>query len=259
VIGELKYTPSSDPVVQQSFVKAQINNALTSVEKFQDTIEYFGTESDIEAVTPDAGSKAIASDTLAFGVYDGTAWVWDAEYVPKNGFFYTVLNLLDYSPARSGSIVYSEQSGAFGVTPDKLLMPDEVTLEITENGTLGLKDGAVTIEKLAGELAAKMAKIDFIGSQAVTSLTSLAVTKQIVNISTSGNQVLSIASVSVSDAAFAIVVKAAANITVTLPATGDYVSMYGDLLSVDSGKVAIIHVFYNTVDLKYYINVEEEV
>lgn len=69
------------------------------------------------------------------------------------------------------------------------------------------------------------AKIDFIGSQTVTSLASLAVTKQVVNISTSANQTLSIASVAVQDAAFVIVVNATAAITVTLPTTTGYVNM----------------------------------
>jgi hypothetical protein len=104
---------------------------------------------------------------------------------------------------------------------------------------------------------ASKAKLDFIGSQTVTSPASIAVTKQIVTATVSTNQALSIASVSVENAAFVIVIKATADITVALPDGVGYRNMYGPSLAVASGGVAIVHLFYNSADSLYYLNVEE--
>jgi hypothetical protein len=101
------------------------------------------------------------------------------------------------------------------------------------------------------------AKLDFTGSQTVTSLASIAVTKQIVTATVSTNQALSIASVSVENAAFVVIIKATADITVALPDGVGYRNMYGASLAVTSGGVAIVHLFYNSADSLYYLNVEE--
>jgi len=103
------------------------------------------------------------------------------------------------------------------------------------------------------------AKLDFIGNQTLTSLSSMAVTKQIATVSAAANQSLSITSVALYDAAFAIVVKATAAITVTLPTASPYVNMPNKAsVSVASGKTLIIHCFYSSGNSLYYLNTEEQ-
>jgi hypothetical protein len=285
VVGKLRYTPAMDPAAQQSFVKALVNSVLTSALKFQDTIQYYGTESEIEAVTPvTAGSLAIASDTHHYGTHDGDQWVWDTGYSPQNGFYYVVLNLLSYSPARAGSIIYSEESGTFGVKADALLMPDGTTLEVTADGAIGVKDGGITWEKLdSGVTAGVNNKVDkvtgkglstndfnsdykalmdfFMTSSTVTSLAGVPVTGQIVYANVNSNQMFSLASSLPPGQALQVFVKNTytAAITVYVSSDGSYLdisSLVGGY-TVPAGGRLEISVIYHAVDNINIVKVSE--
>jgi hypothetical protein len=103
------------------------------------------------------------------------------------------------------------------------------------------------------------AKLDFEDEQQVGSLTGLDVTKNLVTLTTSANQTLTINSVTVQNKAFIIEVTATAAITVALPASsGNCINMPDKAsISIASGKTSIIHVYKNSRSGKWVINVEE--
>jgi hypothetical protein len=96
-------------------------NARPTGLSMQGRFGYFGTKAEIQAITtattiiPD--NRAIASDTLEAGTWDGTAWTFSPlDPTPVNGMFAKVANILNYPSAgqsRIGEVYYVDD----GVNP----------------------------------------------------------------------------------------------------------------------------------------------
>ena len=99
------------------------------------------------------------------------------------------------------------------------------------------------------------AKLDFIGSETALSLSNMVISKQIVHVNPASNEAVTISSVAVQDAAFVIVVTAAAAITIAVPDTGSYINMSESSYTLASGDMIEIHGFYSSTDNLYHLAV----
>ena len=118
-----------------------------------------------------------------------------------------------------------------------------------------LDESAKENKEWIDKLKNKYANLDFIGSEKNISLYEMVITKQIVYVAVSQNQVFSIKSVSVPDSAFVIIVTALEKAVIALPSAGKYINMDNVCYALEKGDVLEINVFYSSADEKYHLKV----
>ena len=297
-------TPTAGNYPATSAVKAYVDGMISGI-----TTQLFFYSFDYGQSTSGAPNVPL-SVTLAVGdelynFYDGKNYYWNG--VSWDDITYTITKVpVDGSTAfiqkmfvdgqfagHPGSVIY-EITGSYGTWypfPQSITMPDDVTIEFTGNGALGIKNGSVDSSKIAvavmalidgaaqasdvtTALATKVdkvsgkglstndfdgnykARLDFEGSEnlAGNSLSNLAITKHISHISVSGTQSFTVASVVVNNKAFVVDVLATAAATINLPSTGTYINMSADnTYTLAANERIEIQCFYSTASSKYHI------
>ncbi|GHT34531.1 hypothetical protein FACS189434_10850 [Bacteroidia bacterium] len=200
------------------------------------------------AIIPETDSDTDATDFVNILVWDGAAWNVATTHVAiKNG------DLFSEYPSTDGYYWFGGKFNRldFQVDLSSYYTKDETDLlfanKVDKVAGKGLSTNDFTNDWLA--------LLQFLtATQTIASLQNIAATCQNIYCELTANQTLSVGSISLSNQPVIITVYCAAQRTVTIPNTGNYVANGYTSISVPAGKYAEINIIKNSFTGKYHIN-----
>ncbi|MDR0872823.1 MAG: hypothetical protein LBN27_05065 [Prevotellaceae bacterium] len=205
------------------------------------------------AIIPETDGDTDATDFVNILIWDGSAWnVATAHVAIKNG------DLFSEYPSTEG---YYWFGGKF----NRLDFEVDLSSYYTKNETDLLF--ANKVDKVAGKGLSTndftndwLALLQFItATQTIASLQNIAATCQNIYCELTANEALSVSSISMSNQPVIITVYCAAQRTIAIPNTSNYVANGYTSISVSAGKYTEINIIKNSFTGKYHINTSIQV
>jgi hypothetical protein len=116
-----------------------IQAVRTEVMKYQFQLDYYALDI-ADVTTPATGDKIALPDGSVYE-YDGSSWLPRAGYSIENGYTFSVRKILTDTTTKtppSGTIIWSASEGGFDIVEDDFHDPDNTTLEMKVDGSIGV-------------------------------------------------------------------------------------------------------------------------